>query len=400
MSRNFQPERVHEQQFSVAFDYPVVACREPLAATDEHLVWTVTRKEPEREHPTVFVADAGVIEAWPGLDRRVETYARAHDQRLKLQSPLLRVPGGEAGKNDPDVVKHLLHAFADARLDRQACVVAIGGGAALDVVGYAASLVHRGLRVVRLPTTVLAQNDAGVGVKTGVNAFGAKNFLGTFAPPFAVVNASCWLETLSPRDRRAGMAEAVKVALIRDGAFFDWIEGHAEALGNAPTREAPNSALEELIHRCATLHLDHIARAGDPFETGSARPLDYGHWAAHRLEVQTDHELRHGEAVAIGMLLDARYAEQAGLLPTRDLTRLLQLTRNLGLPTFHDALLQQSGGRLRVLVGLDQFREHLGGDLSITLLTGIGHSIEVRETDEARIVEAVRWLEASAASSH
>jgi 3-dehydroquinate synthase len=238
-----------------------------------------------------------------------------------------------------------------------------------------------------VPSTVLSQCDGGVGVKTGVNAFGAKNFLGTFTPPRAVVVDFDLLSTLPLRDARAGMAEAVKVALIRDARLFDWLEANADALGRAEP-----ALVEALVRRCALLHLDHIARSGDPFETASARPLDYGHWAAHKLEMTSGHELRHGEAVAIGMLLDARYAEQRGLLATSDLERLTALLRRLGLPVSHPALFRRTGARLDVLAGLQDFREHMGGELSVTLLRGIGVAEEVHEMDEATVESAVAWL--------
>jgi 3-dehydroquinate synthase len=306
---------------------------------------------------------------------------------LELRGEPLVVPGGEASKNDPALVGRLLEAFARERLDRQAAVVAVGGGAVLDAVGYAASVTHRGLRFVRLPSTVLSQCDGGVGVKTSVNGFAAKNFLGTFAPPHAVIDDFALLRSLSLRDARAGMAEAVKVALIRDPDFFEWLEGHAEALARAEP-----GPLATLIRRCARLHLAHIAQGGDPFETGSARPLDYGHWAAHKLEILSGHELRHGEAVAIGMVLDARYAERTGLLPASELERIAALLARLGLPLHHPALQTESGGRLAVLRGLEEFREHLGGALSVTLLAGIGRGREVHEIDAAIVERAIGWL--------
>jgi 3-dehydroquinate synthase len=219
--------------------------------------------------------------------------------------------------------------------------------------------------------------------------------VGSFAPPFAVVNDARFLERLPRRDRVAGLAEAVKVALIRDEAFFEAIEGAAGALAALDL-----DATEELVRRCAALHLRHIATGGDPFELGSARPLDYGHWAAHKLESMTAHELRHGEAVAIGMVLDARYAVEAGLLAETDFTRLHALVGRLGLPRWHDALaIRAGGGRLAVLEGLDDFREHLGGDLTVTLLRGLGRALEVHDMDAARIERAIAWMRVAATTS-
>lgn len=398
MSPPLQPPQVYQQSFAVSFEYPVVFQRGILAASDETLAWAVGRKEPARRHPVLFVVDSGVSDAWPNLDAELHAYIAAHSSTLELRGDVLRVPGGEYGKNDHGVLRQLLQKLAEAKLDRQASVIAIGGGAALDVIGYAASLVHRGLRLVRVPTTVLAQGDSGVGVKTGVNRFETKNFLGTFAPPFAVVNDARWLETLGLRDLRSGLAEAIKVALIKDASFFDWLENNAAELRRPAAHEHPNLALETAIRRCAELHLAHIASAGDPFELGAARPLDYGHWAAHRLEIGSEHELRHGEAVGIGMLLDARYAELAGLLAPADTERVLMMLARLGLPLFHPVLAERRDGRLAILQGLDDFREHLGGNLTITLLTGIGRRVEVSEMDPAKIEATIEWLAAEAES--
>ena len=277
------------------------------------------------------------------------------------------------------MLAQLHRALAGLRIDRHSYVIAIGGGAMLDVVGYAAATLHRGVRLVRMPTTVLAQNDAGVGVKNGINAFGAKNFLGTFAAPFAVIDDSNFLATLEPRDRIAGMAEAVKVALIRDAAFFRWMVDHAAELAAFDT-----DAVEYMIRRCAELHLAHIADGGDPFEQGNARPLDFGHWSAHKLELMSEHALRHGEAVAIGIALDSAYSAETGLLAATDYDAIVGLLAALGLPTAHPLLRDPA-----LLEGLAEFREHLGGELCIPLLAGIGDVVEANDIADATLRRAI-----------
>jgi 3-dehydroquinate synthase len=273
-------------------------------------------------------------------------------------------------------------------IDRHSYIIAVGGGALLDMVGLAAATAHRGLRHVRIPTTTLSQDDSGVGVKNGINAFGKKNFIGSFAPPFAVINDFQLLVSLSPRDKRAGYIEAVKVALIRDAEFFEAIEKDAEKLSGFEPQ-----AMRRLIYRCAELHVNHIATSGDPFEFGSARPLDFGHWAAHKLESLSRHMLRHGEAVAIGMALDSRYSVEAGLLAEADLDRIVSLLDALGLELWHEALdRRDADGKPAGLPGLREFREHLGGELTVTLLRGIGQKVEVHAMDEARVERAIDWL--------
>lgn len=384
----FRPTLLHEQRFSVDFEYPVVFCRGALAAGEPTLAWAICRREPERRQPVFAVLDGGLVAARPTLVSEVERYVESHDHHLTLSAPPFVMPGGEDCKNDPRLISDLHERLAAARLDKQGTLLIIGGGAVLDAAGYAGSTTHRGVRIVRMPTTVLAQNDAGVGVKTSVNAFSSKNFLGTFAPPFAVINDTDLLATLPVRDVRAGLAEAVKVALIRDASFFDWLEQHAASL-----RDADPILLEAAVRRCAELHLRHIATGGDPFERGSARPLDYGHWAAHKLETLTQHELRHGEAVAIGMALDAAYAVEQGMLSAGDRDRLWRLLHALGLPTFHPVLNAERAGKSVVLAGLQEFREHLGGALSVTLLTSIGKGVEVHDMDFALIRKSIGWLE-------
>jgi 3-dehydroquinate synthase len=372
---------VISQCVELVLEYPVVFTRDVFDDRNATLVEAIARREPARRHRFAAIVDAGVAASWPRLATMIERYARMYGTQLELAAPPWQVPGGEPAKQHA-VVEGVWQRFAELRLDRQACVVAIGGGAMLDAVGFAAATFHRGVRLVRVPTTVLAQNDAGVGVKNGINAFGTKNMIGTFAAPFAVIDDSSFLATLEARDRVAGMAEAVKVALIRDAAFFGWLEEHATQLAAFEL-----VVVEQSIRQCAALHLAHIATAGDPFEQGSARPLDFGHWAAHKLELLTRHELRHGEAVAIGIALDTSYATLAGLLDARDRARVLALLHALGLPTWHDALRAPE-----LLEGLAEFREHLGGELAITLLAGIGRGIDAHDIREPLVRNAIDEL--------
>ncbi len=287
--------------------------------------------------------------------------------------------GGEEAKRDDQVYQDAMAAIERHHIDRHSYVVVIGGGAFLDVIGFAASTGHRGVRLVRFPTTTLSQDDSGVGVKNGINAFGKKNFIGTFAVPYAVVNDFQFLHTQPELTRRAGLIEAVKVALVRDGEFFDWLEENVKGL-----LSLNEEILEEAVQRSAIHHARHISQGGDPFELGNSRPLDYGHWAAHKLEQLTDFELSHGEAVSVGVALDTLYAAKIGLLKTLDAERVLKLIEGLELPIWHEALeLRDSKRRRRVFNGLEEFREHLGGELTVLLLKETGVGVDVHEIDEA-----------------
>ncbi|MED6326563.1 MAG: 3-dehydroquinate synthase, partial [Verrucomicrobiota bacterium] len=273
-------------------------------------------------------------------------------------------------------------------IDRHSYVVAVGGGALLDMVGLASSTAHRGVRHVRIPTTTLSQADSGVGVKNGINAFGKKNFIGAFTPPFAVINDFQLLSSLSDRDKRNGYVEAVKVALIRDLEFYEWIEQQAANLAAFK----PN-AMEHLIYRCAELHVNHIATSGDPFEFGSARPLDFGHWAAHKLEQLSEYRIRHGEAVAVGIALDVIYGRRMGFMSAGGTDRILDLLENLGFELFANELLHEDeSGTLQILNGLEEFREHLGGKLTITLLKALGQGFEVNEMNLPLVIESIHEL--------
>ncbi len=379
---------VYEQKIVIPYDYPVSFTEDVFSTENPALVTAISHREPSRRHKVFVVLDRAVAEAWPGLDDKIVHYFKRHGGQLELVGHPLAVEGGEAAKNDPAAPACLQAHLHSIGLDRQSFVIIVGGGALLDMAGYAAATVHRGLRVVRVPTTVLAQNDSGVGVKNGINAFGKKNFLGTFAPPFAVVNDRDFLKTLSRRDTIAGMAEAVKVGLIRDATFFDWLRTHADALAACEL-----DAIAYLIRRSAQLHLDHIATSGDPFEFGSSRPLDFGHWAAHKLESLTLNRLRHGEAVAIGMALDTVYSVNVGLLSGDALARVVSLLEKLGFRLWDDTLgLPGPDGRPLVLDGLAEFREHLGGELTVMLLQEIGQGVEVDQIRGDLVISAIDWL--------
>ena len=372
------------QSFSVQFSYSVLFTEHLFAPTNPLLTDFFSQQATDgMTRKLLFVLDSGVVQTHPQLSTAISTYFSSGIS-IDLVPDLLVVPGGEGAKNDPALVEQIVDAIDRHGIDRHSFVVAVGGGSVLDLVGYAAAISHRGIRHIRIPTTVLSQNDSGVGVKNGVNYRGKKNFLGTFAPPVAVFNDSDFLTTLDDRDWRAGISEAIKVALIKDSTFFDWIETNAPALA---LRDGPT--MQQLIHRCADMHMKHIA-GGDPFELGSSRPLDFGHWSAHKLEQLTDFELRHGEAVAIGIALDTLYSNQLGWLTDADANRVLTTLRTLGFSLYHPLLdADDSAGVLR---GLSDFREHLGGQLTIMLLQGIGRGVEVHDMDANGIRRAIAAL--------
>lgn len=332
----------------------------------------------------LFVLDSGVAGCFADLIRNIELYCKHHNTLLSYTACIV-VPGGEEAKKDYESASKVVKAINDHHICRHSFVIAIGGGAVIDMAGYAAATAHRGVKLIRIPTTVLSQNDAAVGVKNGINSLNKKNFLGTFSPPYAIINDSNFLTTLEQRDWIAGIAEGVKVALIKDAPFFHFIEAHATAL-----RGRDMKAMHYLIYRCAELHMQHIAQGGDPFENGSSRPLDFGHWAAHKLEQMTSYELRHGEAVAKGIALDVTYSYLSGLISEEILKKVLIVLKEIGFDLYLPVTTDKQITTL--MDGLEEFREHLGGELTITLLSGIGDKQDVHSIDINLMKEAILHL--------
>ncbi len=363
-----------QQSFSVKFEYKVFFTTGlfDLANTvfDDFLAGDATSESVKK---ILFVIDHDLLNARPELADKIRRYFAIH-KAAQLIPEIIVMPGGETVKNHEEHFSKLLDIINKYGIDRHSYVAAIGGGSLLDMVGYAAAVAHRGVKHIRIPTTVLSQNDSGVGVKNSINYFGKKNFLGTFAPPVAVFNDDQFLLTLSDRDYRSGISEAIKVALIKDPVFFEWIENNASAL---TARDM--DTMKYLIKRCAELHLNHIASL-DPFEKGSSRPLDFGHWSAHKLEQLTNFEVLHGEAVAMGIALDTVYSNLSGRLADDDTHRTINLIKKIGFEITHP-LLEITSDDSPILVGLQEFREHLGGQLTIMLLNRIGEGIEVHEID-------------------
>lgn len=335
----------------------------------------------------LVLLDSGVAAADPKLAGRISQYFAVHTDTLNLVTDPIHLTGGEACKNDWSLVEKIWKAIEYFKICRHSYVIAIGGGAFLDLAGFGAATAHRGIRLIRMPTTTLSQGDGGVGVKNGVNYFGKKNWIGTFSVPFAVVNDLDFLSVLPPRACRDGIIEAIKVALIRDRAFYDFLLANGSALGRLEKKP-----LELAIRRSAENHVDHIATSGDPFEYGSARPLDFGHWVAHKLEQISNFAVSHGEAVAVGMAVDLLYSVKIDLLPRETAEEILDLIETVGFEVWSAELDREERGRPVILAGLEEFREHLGGRLTITLVPGIGEKLEVHEMDENAILAAISEL--------
>ena len=372
--------KIIKQQFQVNFNFDLIFTQRLFDIQNKTLV-DLFSATPLKKRKAIVIIDQGVSDLHPKLKESIKSYFEAHHSTILLCGNILEIPGGEQVKNNENHIKYLLEKINQFSIDRHSYIIVIGGGAVIDAVGFAAAIAHRGVRLIRIPTTVLSQNDSGVGVKNGINYFGKKNFIGSFAVPHAIINDDNFLTTLDDRNWRSGISEAIKVALIKDSNFFNWIEKNTEALVNRNM-----NSMNELIYRCAKLHMEHIRTSGDPFEQGSSRPLDFGHWAAHKLEQISAYKILHGEAVAVGIALDSTYSFLKGDLNETEIKRILDCIINLGFTISYNQMNE------KIISGLEEFREHLGGQLTIMLLKSIGVGFEVHEMDKDLVLKSIGYI--------
>jgi 3-dehydroquinate synthase len=372
----------HDPSIQLSLPHRVRFTRDAFDAANTSLA-DVFEIDGQSAQKVLIAVDQGIVEAMPDLQVRIEIYFTQHADQLPKLVSFQAVVGGEQSKNDLSQLESFLAEIDKHHLDRHSYILVIGGGAVLDMVGFAAAVAHRGIRLVRMPTTTLAQADSGVGVKNGVNMFGKKNFIGAFAVPWAVVNDLTLLDTLDDREWRSGLSEAVKVGLLKDAGLYRLISKRAAHLGRRDRALA-----DDVIQRSAHLHLQHIAFGGDPFEMTTARPLDFGHWSGHKLEQLTNFAIKHGEGVALGLALDVTYCELKGMLAPEVAQDIRKTLSTLGFDLYHPAMDNADA----LLNGLDEFREHLGGQLTITLIEAPGKPVNVHEIDREIMAAAISKL--------
>ena len=327
--------------------------------------------------------DQGFAEHWPDLEERYHDWARKYPD---VFNPVAfhYLTGGEAIKNDLRILKRIGDLVRRHELCRHSYIMAFGGGAILDAVGFAASLIHRGIRFIRIPTTVLAQNDSGVGVKNGMNYRGVKNYYGVFIPPNAVCNDLDFLRTLTDRVWISGVAEAFKVGIIKNKPFLDFLMSHTTEL-----KQRDKGIENRMVQQTAQLHLEHIAHSGDPYEEGNSRPLDFGHWSGHKLESMTNFSLLHGEAVAIGIAIDLHYAANIQFIDLLDARAICRAIQHCGLPIYHPFLDQRYD---ELLSGLSEFRQHLGGALTLAMPKPLGNLTNIHHIDHECLQKSIQQI--------
>ena len=371
----------HDTVFSCNFTHRLRFTANVFATGNTILSEILSEASRHCSNVAIFI-DANVARTRANLTYKISEYFKKY---LPENTPKIHViPGGEQVKNEEKYFKQILNVMEQSHLCRKSFVIAIGGGAVLDAVGFAASITHRGLRLVRIATTTLSQADSAMAVKNGINAFGKKNYMGVFSTPWTIINDEDTLETLTMPDWLAGFSEAIKVALLKDPLLFEYIYRNCDGIR---TRNLDVSI--PVIRRSAKLHFDHITLNGDPFEFQDARPLDFGHWSAHKLEQMSGFELSHGQAVAIGIAIDATYANFMGWLSDVDHRRILKCLDGTGFNLYHRSM--QHGKTL--LGGLDEFQEHLGGRLTIPSISKVGRAFDIFEIDTNQMLAAISYLE-------
>jgi len=371
-----------EASFSIEYTHRILFTENVFDADNSLLIELLEPTSDGKAKLAVFI-DSGVVNTNSRIIDQINTFMKTHSGKIELTGDVQVVPGSEEIKNVHRNVELILKDISQFGLCRKSYVIVIGGGAVLDAVGFAASMAHRGIRLIRIATTTMSQCDSGMGVKNSINAFHKKNFLGFFTVPWAVINDESLLRSLSDRDWIQGFSEIVKVALLKDEQLFDMIDQNSKQI-----RDRDLQTAIPLIRRSAKLHFEHITLNGDPFELLNARPLDFGHWSGHKLEQMTHFELGHGESVAIGLAIDVTYSNLMGWLSNGDHQRIINTLQQLGFKLF-DPVMEHTS---YILKGLDEFREHLGGKLTIPMLKGIGQPFDVNEIDTKQMRNAITYL--------
>jgi 3-dehydroquinate synthase len=315
------------------------------------------------------------------VDKLYAEHMREWLTRRGLRVRKIAIPPGEQSKSLP-MACHLLDWLAQTDTRRRDILLAVGGGVVIDTAGWVASAYMRGLSYINVPTTLLAQVDAAIGGKVAVNHDIAKNLIGAFYAPQAVVSCTDWLSTLDSRQVRSGLAEVIKLAVISSPQLFAFIEQHRESLLDLDVL-----CLRSLVQAASAIKCSLVER--DPYETDLRRTLNFGHTVGHAVETVTGYgPVLHGEAVAFGMSVAVGVAEARGVLAPAAASRIVGILRAVGLPVVRDELpVAPADGE--VLAALAKVRQVRDGRLRFVLPTGLGSALIVDDVDDAEIGRAL-----------
>jgi 3-dehydroquinate synthase len=348
--------------------YPIVVTRSP-----EHTVERLLQLVGDAN--VAVITDENVAELYGELVVGALQKAGTHVE-------MATVPAGERQKTLHQAFE-LLDWLTGTQIGRRDMVVALGGGVVIDMGGWVASSYMRGVPYVNLPTTLIGQVDAGIGGKLAVNHPVAKNLIGGFSQPRAVISDISFLATLGKRQLRAGLAESIKKAIIASPAYWRLIDESAEAI-----LAGDEEALEALVHGAGAIKAELIER--DPYEEDSRRTLGFGHAIAHPVETVTGYgAVLHGEAVAFGMAVEAQLAAGRGLLSRSRLDHMLGLIRRVGLPTTALELPVELDGA-RLLRATERIRLIRGGGYRFVLPLDVGETVIADDVEPAELIRALR----------
>jgi 3-dehydroquinate synthase len=315
------------------------------------------------------------------VDKLYAEHMREWLTRRGLRVRKIAIPPGEQSKSLP-MACQLLDWLAQTDTRRRDILLAVGGGVVIDTAGWVASAYMRGLSYINVPTTLLAQVDAAIGGKVAVNHDMAKNLIGAFYAPLAVVSCTDWLSTLGSRQVRSGLAEVIKLAVISSPQLFAFIEQHRE-----PLLDLDASCLRSLVHAASAIKCSLVER--DPYEVDLRRTLNFGHSVGHAVETVTGYgPVLHGEAVAYGMAVAVQVAVARGVLAPPTAARIVGLLRAVGLPVISDELPVIPAPE-DVIAALAKVRQVRDGRLRFVLPTGLGSALIADDVDDAEIGRAL-----------
>ncbi len=311
-----------------------------------------------RKH-TAIVMDTHVADLY-----RDELTATFNKHDIKHQTIVLQA--GEQTKSF-EQLQGLLNHLLESKIERHDTIIAFGGGVIGDICGFAASVLRRGVGIIHLPTTLLAQVDSAIGGKTGINTPHGKNLVGTFHQPKLVLADTDFLDTLGSRNLRAGYAEVVKYGALGNRSFFNWLENHGTTILSGNKAHLTEAVIESVRAKAQIIEQD-------VFESGSRQLLNLGHTFAHALETESGHNetLLHGEAVAIGIVLAFDLSVRLGYCPSSELARVKSHFASIGLPTRIREVLRPSWSVKALINHMQQDKKIVDGKLSFVLVRSIG----------------------------
>jgi 3-dehydroquinate synthase len=330
-----------------------------------------------------------IIEGRAAMMLTDHTVAALHGQRIKswlsdhgTRLDMIAIPPGEESKS-LEMACHIMNELASSQLSRRDVLIAVGGGVVIDTAGWVASSYMRGIPYINVPTTLLAQVDAAIGGKVAVDHATAKNLIGAFYEPQAVVSCVRYLSTLDPRHVRAGLAEAIKAAVIASPELFDYIELHLPAI-----LALDPECLQRLVHSASALKCRLVER--DPYEAELGRALNFGHAIAHAIETATGYSpVLHGEAVSVGIVVDVAIAVRRGLLSRETGGRIMDALARASLPVALDDL-QCVPPADQVIAHLAKVRQIRDGSLRFVLPTDLGSVLIADDVTEDEVRAALR----------